>query len=146
MFYLILGIVLIAGVLWEAFETIVLPRRVTRRFRLTKLFYRSTWFPWSGLAGFIHTKRRRETPLGFFGPLSLLFLLVFWAGMLILGFALLDYALGSRVNAQGDGPPGWATDLYMSGTTFFTLGLGDVTPATRATRIVTVLEGGTGFG
>jgi hypothetical protein len=83
--------------------------------------------------------------LSFFGPLSLLFLLAFWASGLILGFALLHYALGTRLSAQGE-TPGWATDLYMSGTTFFTLGLGDVTPAAWTARILTVLESGTGFG
>jgi hypothetical protein len=43
------GVVLIAVVLWEGFETIILPRRVTRRFRLTRLFYRHTWLPWAKL-------------------------------------------------------------------------------------------------
>ena len=104
MLYLILGIALVAVVLWEAFETIVLPRRVTRRFRLTKFFYRATWLPWSRLAGAIGSKRRGETLLSFFGPLSLLFLLVFWASGLILGFALLHYALGTRLSAQAGTP------------------------------------------
>jgi len=39
-FAVILGLLLILVVLWETFETIVLPRRVTRQFRLTRLFYR----------------------------------------------------------------------------------------------------------
>ena len=34
----LIGIVLIVVVLWDVFETIVLPRRVTRRFRLTRAF------------------------------------------------------------------------------------------------------------
>src|SRR5438094_6822061 len=42
--------------------------------------------------------------------------------------------------------PDFATDLYMSGTTFFTLGLGDVSPGTPVARLVTVVEAGTGFG
>jgi Ion channel len=33
----------------------------------------------------------------------------------------------------------------MSGTTFFTLGLGDVTPTTTVARLLTVLETGMGF-
>ncbi|HXC93227.1 MAG TPA: hypothetical protein VN652_04405 [Geobacteraceae bacterium] len=40
------GNALILLVLWEGFETLVLPRRVTRRFRLTRFFYRSSWLPW----------------------------------------------------------------------------------------------------
>ena len=43
-----LGVLLILAILWDAFETIILPRRVTRRLRLTSLFYRSIGGP--GLA------------------------------------------------------------------------------------------------
>src|SRR5262249_12655238 len=139
MFFLILGILFIAVVLWEAFETIILPRRVTRRFRVTRLFYLSTWRAWSKVVGRIRAKRRRETLLSIFGPSSLLFLLGIWAGGLILGFGLIQYGLGSRLTSPNE-PPSWAIDVYMSGTTFFTLGLGDVTPTTWPARVVTVLE------
>src|SRR5262249_42126864 len=37
-------------------------------------------------------------------------------------------------------------DLYMSGTNFFTLGLGDVTPQSTVSRLLTVIEAGMGFG
>jgi hypothetical protein len=145
MFFLVLGIVLIAIVLWEAFETIVLPRRVTRRFRLTRFFYLTTWRFWSKAIGRIRKKRRRETLLSVFGPSSLLVLLSLWAGGLILGFGLVQYGLGSRLTLAGE-PAGWDTDVYMSGTTFFTLGLGDVTPTNWPARILTALEAGMGFG
>ncbi len=49
-FAVIAGFLIIAGILLEAFETIVLPRRVTRRFRLTRLYYRVLWIPWRKLA------------------------------------------------------------------------------------------------
>ena len=35
----VLGLALILGVLFEAFETMLLPRRVARAFRLTRMFY-----------------------------------------------------------------------------------------------------------
>ena len=145
MLVFILGAVLIVTVLWEAFETIILPRRVRRRFRLTRFYYRSTWLPWSALAGRIRAKRRKEALLGFYGPLSLIGLLAMWAAVLLFGFALLHYALGSQVRAAGE-TPGFALDLYLSGTTFFTLGLGDITPITWPARALTVFEAGTGFG
>ena len=66
------GMLIIVGVLWEAFETVVLPRRVTRRFRFTVLFYRSTWRPWRAIARKIKSVKLRETFLSYFGPLSLL--------------------------------------------------------------------------
>ena len=59
------GCILIFIVLWDAFETIVLPRRVTRRIRLTRLFYYYTWKPWAALAK--DDSRKRATLSGF-GP------------------------------------------------------------------------------
>jgi hypothetical protein len=141
----ILGFAVLFIVLWEAFETVVLPRRVTRKFRLTRLFYRTTWLPWSAVARRIRVDKRRETFLGFYGPLSLLFLIGVWAAGLILGFALLDWAAGSALQTS-QGTPNFWTDLYMSGTTFFTLGLGDIIPRSAAERILAVTESGMGFG
>jgi len=140
-----LGAALFLVVLWEAFETVILPRRVTRRFRLTRIFYSTTWGAWSFLACLISSKKRREALLGFYGPLSLLLLLVVWAAGLILSFGLLHYGAGSAVSVAGT-QPGFVTDIYLSGTTFFTLGLGDVVPRSALARALTVTEGGVGFG
>jgi hypothetical protein len=141
----IIGLLLIVVVLWDVFETIVLPRRVTRRVRLTRLFYRFVWQPWSAVARMVHKKKRRETFLGIFGPLSLLLLLILWATTLVLGFACIHWAIGSRLGLLG-GTKSFLTDLYFSGTTFFTLGLGDITPLGTAARTVTVIEASVGFG
>jgi Ion channel len=142
---LLIAVVLIAGVLWDTFETIILPRRVTGRFRLPRLFYRTTWVPWSALARRVPAGKRRESFLSFFGPLSLLLLFGAWAVSLILGFALLHWALGLSINVPNE-TVSFSTDLYLSGTTFFTLGLGDVTPRGDIARAVTVIESGVGFG
>lgn len=141
----IVGVVLVSVVLWETFETIVLPRRVTRQFRLTRFFYRSTWRPWAALVGLLKSKQRRDALLSFYGPISLLLLLAFWAVSLVFGFALIHY--GAHSPFSGNLFPGrFGNDLYMSGTTLFTLGLGDVTPASPLARFLTVLEAGLGFG
>ena len=142
---LVLGAAIIAIVLWDAFETIVLPRRVTRRLRLARLFYRSTWLPWAAMARHIRSRKRREAILGFFGPLSLIFLLGVWAVGLVFGFALLQFGLGSALLAPG-WEVGFGTDLYVSGTTLFTLGLGDVTPTATGSRVIEIVESGVGFG
>ncbi|MGH9668706.1 MAG: potassium channel family protein, partial [Terriglobales bacterium] len=81
----------------------------------------------------------------FYGPLSLLALLVVWAVTLVLGFALVHWANGSHINMPLGTDADFWTDLYMSGTTFFTLGLGDVTPRGPLARFLTVVESGTGF-
>src|SRR6058998_1043896 len=141
----LIAVAVIGIVLWDAFETIVLPRRVTRRWRLARFFYRLTWKPWAAIARRIASRARRESFLGFYGPLSLLFLLVLWAASLVLGFGVLQWSLVTTMHTP-DGPPSFGTYLYLSGTTFFTLGLGDVTPRGPLARGLTVLESGVGFG
>jgi len=142
----VLGAVTLIGiVLWDAFEVIVLPRRVARRWRLTRLFYRLTWSIWRAVARRIHSRERRESFLGIYGPLSLLFLLGLWAASLVLGFGALHCSLGTTLHTPSE-PPSFGTYLYLSGTTFFTLGLGDVTPRGPLARALTVLESGVGFG
>lgn len=142
------GLALIGLVLVDAFETIVLPRTANRRFRLTRLFYGSTWQPWSALGSRIRDRPARERFLGVFGPLSLVALLVVWATVLILAFGLIHWRLGIKPDGTGGLPPGWTgfwEALYFSGTTFFTLGIGDVKPETVAARTAEVLESGIGF-
>jgi ABC-type multidrug transport system fused ATPase/permease subunit len=141
----IIGTLLIFSMLWEAFETIILPRRVTRSFRLTRAFYIYSWRLCRKTARHIRNSRRRQTFLSAFGPLSLLGLLIVWAAALVVGFAAVQWAAGSQVSAPENVHSFW-TDLYMSGTTFFTLGLGDVTPRSPVARFLTVIESGMGFG
>lgn len=141
----ILGILLIAGILQDAFETVILPRRISRAIRLTRLLYKLSWLGYSAIGRKIRSLNRKEYYLSLYGPLSLIVLLIIWAVLLILGFALLQWGLGSSMNAP-EKVISFGTDLYVSGTTFFTLGLGDVTPTSTLARILTVIEAGTGFG
>jgi hypothetical protein len=131
-------------VLWDAFETIILPRRVTRRLRLTRLFYLTTWRFWSALGRHLSPVARREGYLSYFGPLSLLLLLVIWALGLIFGFGLLELGLGSELVGP-EGPVSFWTTVYASGSNFFTLGIGDVTPRNGVGRVLVILEAGTGL-
>jgi hypothetical protein len=140
----IAGIVVILGVLLDAFETVVLPRRVSRQFRLTTWFYRHTWVPWARIGQRIQSRTRRESFFGYFGPLSLIFLLALWAVGLIFGFALLQYANGEHLSLVGTKINFWIL-LYHSGETFFTLGYGDITPNSTSARLLAVMEAGMGF-
>lgn len=135
---------LIAAVLWDAFETVVLPRTVTRKWRVARTYFRITWTVWRHLALGYRSDGRRERFLAVYGPLSLLGLAAFWALGLVVGFAGVHWADGSHLQPLSSG---WhfADDLYMSGTTLFTLGLGDLHPVGTIARIVTVAEAGTGF-
>src|SRR5580693_6696969 len=139
------GIVIFLIVVWDAFEAIILPRRVTRKFRLTRLFYKVTWNIAKFVANLFPARKTRETLLGFYGPSSLLLLLAVWAIGLVLGFGLMQYGAGSAVVVTG-GQPSFSNDFYLSGTTFFTLGLGDVVPRSQLARGLVVAEAGFGFG
>ena len=141
----VVGHALILIVIWDAFEAIILPRRVTRRFRLTRLFYKTSWRLWRLGASLVPSRKGRETLFGFYGPISLLLLVGVWAAGLVFGFGLLQYGAGSSVNVSGS-QPGLSTDFYLSGTTFFTLGLGDVVPRSGLARALVVVEAGLGFG
>lgn len=138
------GVVLIFVILLDAFETIVLPRRIKRTFRITGWFYKNTWTIWMGLARHIPSANRREGFLAYFGPLSLIFLLVFWAIGLIFGFACVQYGLGEHLQL-GSEKITFGKLIYHSGETFFTLGYGDITPSNAAARALAVLEAGMGF-
>jgi len=100
---------------------------------------------WTRIARMFDSDGRRERFLAIYGPLSLIGLLMVWALGLILSFAALHWSAGSRLlTPRGDAR--FVDDLYMSGTTFFTLGLGDVQPVGSLARLLTVAEAGMGFG
>lgn len=139
----VVGLAFLFAILRDAFETIVLPRRVNRRFRLTSLYYRAAWRPWRATAIGL-PPRFRENSLGWFGPLSLLVLLALWALSIVVAFGLLQWAAGSALKMDGS-PPRFLDDLYLSGTTFFTLGMGDVVPRIGIAKLLTVAEAGLGF-
>ncbi|MGA2833160.1 MAG: potassium channel family protein [Terracidiphilus sp.] len=142
---LVAGVVCLFAVLLDAFQTIILPRRASGRFRLTRMFYVITWTPWVFLGKRLRSPRRRETFFSYYGPMSLIFLLAVWAGAMVVGFALLFYGLGSPFNDGAQGAS-FRSDLYVSGTTIFTLGLGDVTPSSAWARELVILEAGIGLG
>ena len=140
----LIGIALVVLVAQDGFETVVLPRRVTRRLRLATLFYRVTRFGWNSMARVVRSSARRDAFRAYLGPLSLLALLLFWAVLFVLGFAFILWGLALPLNPPGQSLS-FLTYLYLSGTTFFTLGLGDITPVSGVGRWLVVSEVALGF-
>jgi hypothetical protein len=141
----IAGALLVFIMLADGLETMVLPRRVMRSVRLARYFYRAMWVPFRSIALWLPPGKKREALLGVFGPASILGLFVAWVVGMIVGFAILQWSIGGPLHAP-EAQPGFATHLYMSGVTFFTLGFGDVTPAAFVGRALVVIEAGIGFG
>jgi len=138
------GVLLVAFVLQDAFEVMLLPRRVVRRWRLTRVYVQATWATWKALAMVNPKGPRRERFLSVYGPLSMMLLFSLWAGCLIVGFGLIQW-----VAEQTTGHPpssDIAEQIYLSGVTFFTLGYGDIVPHTPAAKVLAVTEAGSGFG
>jgi len=146
---LILGLLFCTGVVLDAFQTIILPRRPVGRFRITRFFYILTWLPWRAIARNTRNPKAREQLYSWYGPGSLLLLLMVWACLLVAGFGLLFFGLHTPFSdplADNSALARLRTDLYLSGTTLFTLGIGDVLPRSIAARALVVIESGTGLG
>ena len=141
----LLSVALILFILVDGFEAIILPRRVTRPFRFARFYYQLTWRLWRRTAQLFRPGKRRENFLSTFGPLSLLGLFATWVLALVVGFALLQWSVGVPLQGTVDDKTGLGAYLYLSGTTFFTLGMGDVTTLSAVGRLLTVLEAGLGF-
>jgi len=138
------GLLVLLAVLLDALETVVLPRRVRGLFRLTAWYYRLTWGQWAAMTRRSKSQAGRESLLGYYGPLSLIFLLALWAAGLILGFAFVQYGTGGHL-ILSNAHPSFGFLLYHSGETFFTLGYGDIVPDSGLSRFLAVLEAGMGF-
>jgi hypothetical protein len=140
------ALALIIVVLVDAFEAMILPRRISHGFRPVRFFYRFTWNFWSAASRLFPAGKWRHGFLSIFGPLSLLGLLSVWGVGLILGFALLHWSYGTALTFPSDSNASFGTYLYFSGTTFVTLGYGDIVPTRVWGRALSVAEAGMGFG
>src|SRR5439155_999920 len=141
-----IAVALIAVVFIDTFETMILPRRVRHSYRLAGLYYRSAWLLWRTSAQLLPAGPWRHSFLSIFGPLSLLGLVIVWASGLIFGFALLHWSLGTALAFAHEADNSFTAYLYFSGTTFFTLGYGDLVPTGALGRALSVAEAGIGFG
>ena len=135
---------LIVFVLIDTFEVMILPRRIAHAFRPARLFYRTTWILWRSAARLLPPGKWRHGILSVFGPMSVFALVALWTVGLIVGFALLHWSLGTELGQAVNADFG--SYAYFSGTTFFTLGYGDLVPADALGRFLSVVEAGVGFG
>jgi hypothetical protein len=139
----LLAFFVLAFVLQDAFEVMLLPRRISRRYRLTRLYFRAAWLAWSSIARRLSKGASREGFLSIFGALSMILLFAAWAAALIVAFGLMGWAL--QPSTQHPASP-LTEQIYLSGVTFFTLGYGDVVPHSAAARFAAVAEAGIGLG
>ena len=139
--YLGLGIVLLALVYWDLFESIVVPRPTPGWFRIGRYVIRLSWRAVRAL-GRGPDGRRRETLLGLYAPAVTAVLLLAWLSSAILGYGLILFGLRDQLRPM---PQDFGTALFSSATTVLTLG-GDIVATGPAARLAVVLAGATGLG
>jgi hypothetical protein len=134
------GCLLVALVLVDAFNTLVLARRTRHVFRIARVYYQATWRPFSALTRKIQSPLTRESVLGIYGPMSLLLLIVLWGVGLVFSFAFLEWSVGMKTPSL---TPTFTHDLYLSSRALVTLSDGD--PENAASQFLSVCEGGLGL-
>ncbi|MEX2112476.1 MAG: potassium channel family protein [Pirellulales bacterium] len=139
---LITGLALIALVLSDVFQSVVLPRRTNSIFRLAPHLLLLLWPIWRKLGLRLHPAWRREDFLGTFAPLAILLLLAVWFVTLLCGFGFILEALADQVRPPVDG---FSTAFYVAGTSLLTIGYGDYVPTALPARLVVLLAGSSGL-
>jgi hypothetical protein len=135
------GGVLIVAMLVEFFVAFMLPRRVKRDPHIARGIYTALWRPWR-MAATRLSPAAEDTVLGFFGPLALLLQLVVWVLGLMIGFALLQWAFGSKL---GSGAHHFGDDVFFSSGEFLSAAVSRQ-PIGSAAKVLALLEAATGVG
>jgi hypothetical protein len=137
------GIFVVVGVLFDVFQSIVTPRPVAGRVRVSRYLIRSLWYCTRWVSFRINSVGRREALLGSFGPFSVLAELFTWVVLLLLGYGLVIDSMRDQIRPE---PPGFGDSLYFAATSMLTIGFGDYVATNAAARLVSILAGATGLG
>ena len=139
------GILLLTATLLDVFRTLVMPRATRGRLRLARFLFRPMWRPWRWVGLRSKTTAGRERVLATAAPFFFFVELGGWAFLAVLSYALILWSPGFAPGMHGHEHERFATALYFSGSSLFTIGFGDVV-ATGWTRAIVLAEGATGLG
>lgn len=129
-------------VLYDVFETVVVPRRTDSRFRLAPPLLRVLWPVWQRIGLRISPSWRREDFLATFAPSAIVAILIVWVVALIFGFGVAFYALADELTpATND----FGSAMYAAGTALLTIGYGDIVPTSFLARTISILAAASGL-
>lgn len=137
------GVVVLALVLADVFETIVVPRPSPGRHRLSRYLVRPTWRLWRWLGARTRTGLARDGFYGLYAPGIAILLLLAWLVLLVVGYGLVFFALRAELDPA---PANLGTSLYFAGTSVLTLGYGDIVASGPLARGVSLLAAANGLG
>jgi Ion channel len=140
---ILVGFLFVAAALNDVFQSVIVPRAVGRKYRISFLVWRSLWKLWPRMGwAMYHNDDKREDFLALFAPFTLVLLLLIWAVTLIVGYGLVFWGLRG-----GFIPPlhSLGQAIYFSGTSALTIGYGDIVGRTAAPRAFSIVAGLSGF-
>lgn len=141
--FFLLGLVLLGIVLWDIFQTIVVPRPTPGRLRVGRYLIPPLWRAWRAVGTRRGDAAFSDWFLGLFAPFVAILLFVVWLVVIIAADALMLWALRGEVTPV---LTGFTDALYFSGTSVLTLGFGEIVASGGASRLLVIVAGGTGLG
>lgn len=140
----VIGTLVVVVTLVDAVGALVLPRGLTSSWRLSRIFYHSTWKAWRAVARRLTPgSEARELLLAIFAPIAILSLLVVWLVALVVGWALIYWPFTSSLTGEADS---FLSVVYYSGAALLTVGFGDITATSTPLRLLSLVESAMGLG
>jgi len=139
---LVAGFAVVGFVLWDVFQTVVVPRPTPGVYRISRWIVRGSWRLVRILAG--RKRASAQDPLlGMFGPAIALLMLLSWLVGLIFGYGLVLYGLGHEIEPVIDEI---GTGMFFAAESLLTIGYGEITAHGLASRVVVSFAAVTGLG
>jgi hypothetical protein len=139
----LVGFLCLALVLWDVFQTIVVPRPTPGRFRITRYLIQPTWSAWRALGARSRSELARDQLYGLYAPAAVIALLATWLLLLTVGYGLVLFAV--RADLQ-PAPADLISSIYLGGNSILTLGSAGVVAVGPFGRLFTLLAAATGLG
>ena len=136
------GVAVVVLVMHDVFQSVVVPRWSSRRFRIAPHLFETSWNGWRRLGARYEVGDAREDFLGMFAPLALMISLVAWVLLLISGYGLCFWALREQTEPHIQS---FGEAFYMAGTTLITIGYGDFASVGGTARVVSLAAGASGL-
>ncbi|MCI0583010.1 MAG: potassium channel family protein [Chloroflexi bacterium] len=139
----LIGLTVLTLVLWDVFQTIVVPRPSSSRLRLARYVVAPAWRAWRAVATRTRTGLARDQLLGLFAPAAAILLLVLWLAAIVIGYGLILFALRGDLRPS---PADLGTAIYFAGTSVLTIGYGDIVAGGGLSRLVVLTGAVAGLG